>query len=168
MGLSRKSLIKKLKPKAPQTRSARRCAMDYLARREHARVELEQKLSQKQYDKDEVSAVLDRLIQDGLQSDRRYCESMINNRVQQGYGPRRIEQELTQKGIDHAMIAGGLGSMQQRWLQTLKALCRRRFAEPTGDRKVYQKRYRFLLNRGFLPEQIREVLADGYHDIESD
>ena len=112
--------------------------------------------------------VLDKLAEDGLQSDQRYCESMIHNRVQQGYGPRRIEQELTQKGIDHAMIAGGLGPMQGMWLETLKSLCRRRFCDPAGDSKVYQKRYRFLLNRGFLPEQIREVLADGYHDIESD
>lgn len=140
--------------------------MDYLARREHSRHQLEKKLTLKQYTADEIAAALNRLIEQDLQSDLRFCRSFIEHRYQHGYGPLRIEQDLVQSGIDRAIIADGLQAYQLRWSDGLFELAQRKFSGPALDAKTYQKRYRFLLNRGFLPEQIREVLRDGNFNLE--
>lgn len=157
-----------MKPKLQSTRTARVCAMDYLARREHCYVELEKKLQLKQYDSDEIAQALQRLAQDGLLSDQRFCEQRIDYRVQQGYGPRWIQQELAQKGVEHAIIADGLALLSAQWRDIAKNAWLRRFGEQPNDAKAYQKQYRFLLNRGFEPEHIRDVLNHANHDIESD
>ncbi|MDF1759632.1 MAG: regulatory protein RecX [Coxiellaceae bacterium] len=150
-----------------KVRSVRECAMDYLARREHSRKELQQKLRAKSLDDQEIEAVLDRLQQQGLQSDQRFVDNYIHHRIQSGYGPRRIEQELAQKGVDHAMIAAGLQGCEGLWTERLRDVWQRKFGQPAGgDVKRYNQQYRFLLNRGFDPEQIREVLTHAVHDIE--
>lgn len=142
--------------------------MDYLARREHARSQLEKKLQLKQYSDDEIAGALDRLSEQGLQSDQRFCDAFVHRRISQGYGPRRIEQELAQIGIDHGMIADALQPWRGSWQQQCVDVWLRKFGVSAMDGKQYQKQYRFMLNRGFYPEQIREVLNHANHDLESD
>ena len=141
--------------------------MDYLARREHSYTELKQKLALKQYDEAEIDQALQQLMQEGLLSDQRFCENRIDYRVLQGYGPRRIQLELAQKGVDHAIIADGLAPLQLEWRELAQKAWLHRFGEQASDAKGYQKQYRFLLNRGFDPEHIRDVLNHANHDIES-
>ncbi len=141
--------------------------MDYLARREHSRFELRQKLLAKDLDADEVDQALDRLADQGLQSDQRFSENYTHHRRQNGYGARRIEQELAQKGVDHAMIADALATYEGGWREVLQMVWQRKFGQlPGRDVKRFNQQYRFLINRGFYPEQIREVLTDADQDVE--
>ena len=64
----------------------RRSAMDLLARREHSYSELLRKLRQRGAATDAAEIELDRLVEDGLLSDARFCEAYLYARSQRGYG----------------------------------------------------------------------------------
>ena len=80
--------------------ACRRRAMDLLARREHSRLELEHKLVARSFEAPLVSEVLDELEDDGLLSSDRFAQSFVESRYARGHGPRRIERELADRGIE--------------------------------------------------------------------
>ena len=79
--------------------AVRRAAMDLLARREHGRVELTRKLRSRGAADELIEAALDRLAEEGLLSEARYLEAFVSYRARSGYGPLRIREELTQRGL---------------------------------------------------------------------
>ncbi|HEX5842944.1 MAG TPA: regulatory protein RecX, partial [Pseudomonas sp.] len=79
--------------------AVRRAAMDLLARREHGRVELTRKLRNRGAADELIEAALDRLAEEGLLSEARYMEAFVGYRARAGYGPLRIREELTQRGL---------------------------------------------------------------------
>jgi regulatory protein len=138
----------------------RRAAMDLLARREHARRELSDKLLRRFGDAGAIARELDRLRGEGLQSDDRFAEAFIHSRAQRLYGPQRIVQELRQRGVDADTAAAALRAAGIDWLDNLRRLQRSRFgAEPAPDAREQARRQRFLQYRGFTPEQVRRLLG---------
>jgi regulatory protein len=73
--------------------------MDLLARREHGRVELTRKLRQRGAPSELIEQALDRLTEEGLLSESRYLESFIRYRAHAGFGPLRIREDLSQRGL---------------------------------------------------------------------
>ena len=61
--------------------------MDFLARREHSRLELYQKLKQRQFEPDVINSELNKLLDEGLQSDERFAEAFLRSRIDKGKGP---------------------------------------------------------------------------------
>ena len=78
--------------------------MGLLARREHSARELSHKLKSRDYDEVSIQAVIESLIDEGLQSDDRFAEQFTRSRVEKGYGPIRIRQELRERGIADSPI----------------------------------------------------------------
>lgn len=147
----------------------RRAAMDLLARREHSRAELVDKLRRKFAEQAEgvaqlLPAVLDQLEQDGLLSDARFVAAYVRYRRSRGFGPLLIRQELRGKGVSSALLDAALAENMQEWLDSLRGLLARklRLVSSAGDaqeaRKARQKLYRFCLSRGFTSEQIEQAL----------
>lgn len=144
-----------------QTATAYDAALRLLARREHSRRELKSKLLQRAYALDIIEQALDRLSEQDYLSDRRFAGLYAAERVGKGFGARRIEAELRERGIDAAEIAAALGPFADRWEAVLADLCAHRFgAEPPADRREWQRRARFLEGRGFATASIRRVLGD--------
>jgi regulatory protein len=84
----------------PSATGIRRAAMDWLARREHARREIEQKLLRRFPDATAaIGPVLDELEHEGLLNTARFVENFTRSRVRRGYGPRRITAELRTRGV---------------------------------------------------------------------
>lgn len=147
----------------------RRAAMDLLARREHSRAELVDKLRRKFAEQAEgveqlLPDVLDQLEQDGLLSDARFVAAYVRYRRSRGFGPLLIRQELRGKGVSSALLDAALAENTQEWLESLRGLIarKRRLASSAGDaqeaRKARQKLYRFCLSRGFTSVQIEQAL----------
>lgn len=147
----------------------RRAAMDLLARREHSRAELVEKLRRKFAEQAEGVAqllpdILDQLEQDGLLSDARFVAAYVRYRRLRGFGPLLIRQELRGKGVSSALLDAALAENMQEWLNSLRGLLarKRRLVSSASDaqeaRKVRQKLYRFFLSRGFTAEQIEQAL----------
>ena len=93
--------------------------MNLLARREHSASELMQKLKLREHDPQEISKTIEELQTDNLQSDERFAESFINQRVNAGYGPIKIRHELRQKGVDEALVDVFLEAFVDEWQDRL-------------------------------------------------
>lgn len=140
-------------------RTIRECAMDYLAEREHSRKELQRKLKFKSFGDNEIELALDKLAKENLQSDTRFTELFVQNRARRGYGPRHVVMELEQRGIDRELIDTYVWHREGLWQETLQQAYRKKYGETRAlVAKEKAKRMRFLLQRGFLPEQIREIV----------
>ena len=139
--------------------SVRESAMNYLARREHSRRELEQKLLQKEFNAREISAALDQLIEDGLLSDARFAESFVHARQQRGSGPLKIQAELKQRGVDDTIISQYLDAQESCWYEQACRARSKRFGEALPEEYEQRARQaRFLQQRGFSHEQINVAL----------
>ncbi len=139
--------------------SIRESAMNYLARREHSRLELAHKLALKDFAKTEVSEALDRLVADGLLSDARFAESFVNARIQRGKGPVKIQLELKQRGVDDAIISQYLNTSEIDWYeQACRVRCKRFGEALPSEYQQRMRQMRFLQQRGFTHEQISRAL----------
>ena len=156
-------------------------ALQWLAQREHSRVELRRKLLRVAHksaqaaggdggDSDcdakadaaiEVDALLDWLIAQRYLSEARFVESRVNARAAR-YGELRIRQELGQHGAmldaaTHARLKGSeVARARAAWLRKFGDTC-------AATAKERARQMRFLAGRGFSGDVIRQVLrgSDG-------
>lgn len=138
--------------------AVRRAAMDLLARREHGRVELTRKLRKRGAPVELIDAALDRLTEDGLLSEARYLHSFVSSRARSGYGPLRIREELSQRGLARADIEQALSEADVDWNAQLRELWQRKFGSQPADMKERAQQGRFLSYRGFALDQIGRLL----------
>ncbi|MGE9761972.1 MULTISPECIES: recombination regulator RecX [Pseudomonadaceae] len=139
--------------------AVRRVAMDLLARREHGRAELSRKLRQRGATQDLIDPALDRLAEEGLLNESRYLESYIASRARAGYGPVRIREELSQRGLPRSEIDGALSESGVDWSENLREVWRRKFARLPQDARERAQQGRFLSYRGYSMEAISRLLS---------
>lgn len=139
--------------------AVRRAAMDYLARREHSRRELMDKLTRKfPAAADLAEEVVDRLHEEGLQSDTRLAEAFVRARSGRGQGPVKIRAELRHKGVDDHVIDMALEASGVDWFDLIEQVARKRFGDTRpADARERSKRSRFLQQRGFSFEHIARL-----------
>lgn len=135
--------------------------MDLLARREHGRVELARKLRQRGAPPDLIEQALDRLCEQGLLSESRYLESFVRSRANAGYGPLRIREELSQRGLPRADVEQALRDSGFDWSEQLHELWQRKFGQLPADARERAKQGRFLSYRGYPLELISRLLRGG-------
>lgn len=131
----------------------------FLARREYSRAELVLRLKSKAESPDILENVLDELEASGYQSDRRFAEMFIRNRLGQYWGAERIRYELRQKGINQELTAELLEEQSPDWELLARTLVQKRFGETlAADLKEQAKRLRYLVNHGFSYDQAQRAL----------
>lgn len=81
-----------------------------VGRRSHARGELEQRLARRDGDEAARDAV-DRLSELGAVDDVRHAANLIEHRLAKGWGPARIEHDLSVAGLDEALIRTTLADL---------------------------------------------------------
>jgi regulatory protein len=160
-------------------------AMQWLAQREHSRIELRRKLlaalRRREHDNEpvepaaaaalesspapaaEIDALLDWLAAHRYLSEERFVESRVHARAAR-FGNRRITHELGQHGValdaqtSEQLKASELGRARTVWLRKFGAA-------PPADAAARAKQMRFLAGRGFAPDVIRRVVrGDGDDD----
>lgn len=133
--------------------------MRYLARREHTRAELENKLSGQTEDESELAAVLDDLARSGFLSDQRALENVIN--AHRGKrGAARIVHNLRSKGVGEELITAALPGLKAGETDAARNVWQRKFGALPHNASERARQMRFLQNRGFDFETIRIVLRD--------
>ncbi len=141
-------------------RSCREAAMDFLARREHSRLELEQKLSKRDFPLDEIELTLAQLAEENLQSNERFAESFTIQRAENGYGDVKISYELKQRGVDEAFIDQALLPYQGSWLASAKTQRQKHFGDWPEDYQARAKQSRYLQRRGYDFDVIHQIFSD--------
>lgn len=134
-------------------------AVHLLSRREHSYLELKRKLVQKGFAGSSIESVLNVLENRGWQSDTRFTESFVRQRVMQRRGPIKIKTDLQQRGIDAQKTENALAAEEVNWKQIAVETLTKKFKNPAaGDLKMLAKRQRFLASRGFTPDHIRYAI----------
>jgi len=150
-----------------------------LARRDHSRAELRQKLQGRGIEPQAIEPLLAEFAEHGWVDDERFARSWAAARLRAGDGPRKIAARLQQKGvlpelIDAALAAAAQEAREAReaagepsamdeardWVREAVALRSRRFGltPPAGPRERLRQ-MRFLAGRGFTGAQIAAALA---------
>ena len=144
---------------------ARNTAYRCLTYRPRSRAEIIQKLQDKEFKEEIIEAVLAGLARLGYVNDRQFADQWAQSRIRlRGFGRRRIEQELRNKGIDREIIrevfAGiYIGEME---IETAKLVAEKKINTMKSiDRETRRRRLAgFLERKGFSFEIIRTVLRD--------
>jgi regulatory protein len=150
-------------------------ALQWLAQREHSRVELRRKLlraareqaraGEAAADDDpaaDIEALLDWLAAERHLSETRFVESRVHAR-QARFGQRRIAQELKQHGA--ALDADAAQRLRATEFERARAIWARKFGtSPAADAGARAKQMRFLAGRGFDADVIRRVVRGGADD----
>jgi regulatory protein len=136
-------------------------ALRLLTVRNRSVQELRERLLSKGHSREAVEELLGRLIDTGLLDDRKYAEqrarAMGNGR---GWGPRKLRADLIRRGIPGELV---LEAVSQAYgeLPTeeviRKILCKRygeTLFSADADPKARSKAQRYLLGRGFEPNEV--------------
>jgi regulatory protein len=143
-------------PETP-ARSVRHVAMDLLSRREHTRAQLHEKLRARGFEPGEIADAIERLREEGLQSDARFAESWVYQRSRKGYGPLRIRRELAERGVDDALIGEAM-DIDFDWNASMREQRSRKFGELLPeDYRERMRQARFLQNRGFSADAVMRL-----------
>ena len=147
----------------PSTPDLRNKALQLLARREYARVELRQKLLPLTESPEELDALLDDLVERGWLSDARFTEQWVRYRSER-YGPQRLKAELRQKGVADELIRETLSEAADDEEAQARALWLRKFGTPPAEQKERARQLRFLAGRGFSLSVIYKVVGGESND----
>ena len=129
-------------------------AVSYLARREHSRYELKQKLLSKEHTEDLVESVLNDLQNRSYLDDQRYAEVMIRHHYLRGQGPQKIRFMLGQKGVSKSIIERAFAEFDQDWYTLASDVRQKRFG---CQFKSNDKSEQFTEKSLFLPVTVKNA-----------
>ncbi len=139
--------------------SLRGKALQYLARRDHARQELRQKLlllTENAEEVEEVDALLDDFSARGWLSDTRFAEQWTHQRGVR-FGAQRLKHELRQKGVADETIAAALEEIADSEEARAQTVWQKKFGTPPANINERAKQMRFLAARGFSLDLIYKI-----------
>ena len=153
--------------------SIRNAAIRLLARREHSRRELTRKLIQRGFDSKAISPVLLTLEQDDLLNESRFIGMIVRVRSAKGLGPLKILAELQTHDINQCEVEQNEDWQAVDWIDVGCMIRAKRFKENQSDRlsghldvAEKMKQTRYLTQRGFRMDQVREILkADNIYEF---
>lgn len=149
-----------------KTRNAEEIALRLLARRDHSRRELRQKLLIRDISPAEADAVLGSLTTRGFLDDGRYAFRMtVHLSAEKLMGPRRVRETLARKGVPAELLAAAQEEAdrelppRERLQKLAEAKLKRR---APGDLNPGERRKwaRFFYQRGFSWDDIREFFRE--------
>ena len=134
-------------------------AMGMLAGREYLQSQLAEKLAKKFDNSAYIPEVLERLVEENLQSDHRFIEAFIRSRISRGQGETRIRLELKQRGANLGLVSQLLEEAEIDWYELAFQTATNKFGQSKPvDAKEKAKRMRFLQYRGYNFDQINYAL----------
>ena len=132
-------------------------ALRILSFRAHSYAELFQKLSKAGFEEEAICPVLQKLLDNRLLDDAAFAAAWVSARAAKGMGPRRIAQELRQKGVSPSLYVPLLDVLaEEALLESAVALAEKHLLRST---KNAQKRtFDALIRRGFSFETAKAAL----------
>lgn len=138
-------------------------ALKIISARDRSTFEIKQRLTQKQFTPEAITAAVQKLKSLQLLDDRAYAERVVQYRLNtQKKGRRWIVHELKEKGISDQDIDHALHQIDDEgeW-DAAMSLARKRW-NPGSTEEEYIRNHRrvgdYLLRRGFSPSLVQQVL----------
>lgn len=143
--------------------SALQYAVYLLSRRDYSERELRQKLILKAYDEQDIEHALAKVQAENWQSDARFCAAFIRSRAAQGYGPRRIKQDLGQKGVADWLVSQSLEECEIDWFEVAERVFEKKRPNE-WDAKAKQKMWRYMASHGFYSDHFAHLMQLDFDD----
>ncbi|MGE5304224.1 MAG: regulatory protein RecX [Alphaproteobacteria bacterium] len=138
------------------------CALRFLGYRARSTAEIHDYLIGRGYSAPAAAAAVEKLHSLGYLDDDKFARHWAASKfVNQGYGPRRIEQELRSKGIREALIRDALRETcaPECEADRARSLLEKKFAsQKIVDPKVVRRAVGFLQRRGYNSRVISALL----------
>lgn len=106
----------------------------------------------------QIEAVLDDFEARGWLSDERFAEALVRRRSER-FGARKIQDELTQAGVDSSKTVELLKTLKETEYQRAHELWLRKFGAVASEQKERARQYRFLASKGFSSAVVSKVVA---------
>ena len=140
---------------------ARKKAMDYLSRREYGFYELVEKVVLYGFLEETALFAVEKLASESLQDDKRYVESFIQSRINQGKGPLRIQQELQHRKVSDNLINDAINETTENWFKLAEKVRLKKFGSKIPlDFQKKAKEMKFLKYRGFESDHIQYAMKN--------
>ena len=133
----------------------------YLSIREHSKLELQNKLSQKGHDLDNIRDCIDEFSSKDIQSDIRFTEEFIRSKLKKNKGPRLISSELVSRGIPDSTINKKISEISyNEWCKAAFLALNKKLNGSSVSIKDKDKIYSFLISRGFEHKMIKYAIDE--------
>jgi regulatory protein len=133
----------------------------YLSIREHSKLELQNKLSQKGHDLDNIRDCIDEFSSKDIQSDIRFTEEFIRSKLKKNKGPRLISSELVSRGITDSIINKKISEISyQEWCTVAFLALKKKLNGSSVSIEDKDKIYSFLISRGFEHKMIKYAIDE--------
>jgi regulatory protein len=145
---------------------AERAALRALARRAHARLDLQRRLVKKQHPPAAVDAALERLASRGLLDDRRFAEQYAALRATRGKGPARLLRDLLAHGVERRVAEQAVRrALEEEGIDPeleARAVAAKRARQLAGLPVPVRKRrlLAFLVRRGYAGADVRGLVEE--------
>ncbi len=122
----------------------------------------------------ESNELLVELIERNFLNEARFVEIYVRSKLRQkGWGRQKIAMGLKQAGITAALIEKALKNVEDQWQDVIQKQMQKKLKQLTPDLETFEellesidkisfenrnKIYRYLLGKGFTPDQISKVL----------
>lgn len=136
--------------------------VDMASRREYSALEATRRLERDGFSSACAKRAVDKAVGLRVIDDARFAECFVRSKLAAGWGPLRIERELSQRGVEPSGLPGwpeaflregGGGSVLDR---AREALGRR----PVPEKNAYPKLMRFLVSRGYPLAVARDAVSE--------
>jgi regulatory protein len=141
-------------------RQGKEAALKFLRNKDKTVSEISKDLKKKNFEEEEIKAVILILAEYDLIDDERYCERFIEEGKNKKKGRNKIKYELFDKGIDKEMVLSKLDEgytyeeEEENAIETLDKI----FSGKVLDRKILEKGYGKLRYQGFKDDIIRSAI----------
>ncbi len=133
----------------------------YLSIREHSKLELQNKLSQKGHDLSDIRECINEFSSKDVQSDIRFTEEFIRSKLKKNKGPRLISSELVSRGIADSIINKKISEISyQEWCEVAFLALKKKLNGSSVSIEDKDKIYSFLISRGFEHKMIKYVIDE--------
>lgn len=129
-------------------------SLKLLGNRDYFTIELKMKLIESGYKQEEIDEIVEYLIQKNFIDDETLIERKINYYQRKGWGELKIYKYLTQLGLDKNFVRDSI----KKFLDlTLEKENIKKFSKRKDD---FEKKVRYLINKGFRESLILETLRE--------
>jgi regulatory protein len=136
----------------------------YCAYQERCHQELKQKMYGWNMYGSDIDQLIAQLIDEGFLNEERYAKALAGGKFRQkGWGRKKIENTLKQKGISTYLITNSLKEIEDAdYRKTLQKLLDKKFKSLKADKTIVQKQklVRFALSKGYESELVWGVVNE--------
>lgn len=135
------------------------------AYQERCSSELEKKLFQWRFDREDTDRLLAHLISNNFLNEERFAEAFVSGKVNiKKWGKNKIIQHLKQKRISKYSIDKGIASISDEvYFSNLRGLAERKYLSLDREKDGYPKKvkiYRYLSSKGYETDLIKETVEE--------